>query len=61
MLVGSPQEVIEKILYQYEQFGHQRYMAQLEFGGVPFDKIIKNIEVIGNEILPVIRKYTAKK
>lgn len=61
MLVGSPQEIIEKILYQHEQFGHQRYMAQLEFGGVPFDKIKKNIEVIGTEILPAIKKYTSKK
>ncbi|WP_188384145.1 LLM class flavin-dependent oxidoreductase [Ornithinibacillus halotolerans] len=61
MLVGSPAEIIEKILYQHEQFGHQRYMAQLEFGGVPFDKVMKNIEIIGNEILPAIKKYTAKK
>ena len=61
MLVGSPQEIIEKILYQHEQFGHQRYMAQLEFGGVPFDKVMKNIEIIGNEILPAVKKYTAKK
>ncbi|WP_368645281.1 LLM class flavin-dependent oxidoreductase [Alkalibacterium putridalgicola] len=60
MNVGSPQEIIEKILYQHETFGHQRYMAQLDFGGVPFDKIMKNIELIGNEILPAVKKYTAK-
>ncbi|MGV3467344.1 MAG: LLM class flavin-dependent oxidoreductase [Heyndrickxia sp.] len=59
--VGSPQEVIEKILYQHELFGHQRYLAQMDFGGMPFDKLMKNIEIIGTEILPVIRKYTAKK
>ena len=58
--VGSPQEIIEKILYQHELFGHQRYIAQLDFGGVPFDKIMKNIELIGNDILPAIKKYTAK-
>lgn len=61
MLVGSPQEIIEKMLYQHEQFSHQRYMGQLEFGGVPFNKILKNIELIGTEILPAIKKYTAKK
>lgn len=61
MNVGSPQQIIEKILYQHEMFGHQRYIAQLDFGGVPFDKIRKNIEIIGTEILPAIRKYTAKK
>lgn len=59
--VGSPQEIIEKILYQHEQFKHQRYIAQMDFGGVPFDKIMKNIELIGETILPEIKKYTAKK
>lgn len=59
--VGSPQQIIEKILYQHEQFGNQRYIAQIDFGGVPFDRLMKNIELIGNEILPAIRKYTAKK
>jgi alkanesulfonate monooxygenase SsuD/methylene tetrahydromethanopterin reductase-like flavin-dependent oxidoreductase (luciferase family) len=61
MNVGSPQQIIEKILYQYELFGHQRYIAQMDFGGVPFEKLAKNIELIGTEILPTIRKYTAKK
>ena len=58
--VGSPQQIIEKILYQHEMFGHQRYVAQLDFGGVPFDKIMKNIELIGTTILPAVKKYTAK-
>jgi len=60
MNVGSPQQIIEKILYQHEVFGHQRYIAQIDFGGVPFNKIMKNIELIGTEILPAIKKYTAK-
>ncbi|RFU68430.1 LLM class flavin-dependent oxidoreductase [Bacillus sp. V59.32b] len=59
--VGSPQEIIEKILYQHELFGHQRYLAQMDFGGMPFDWLVKNIEIIGTEILPAIRKYTATK
>ncbi|MDD9149694.1 LLM class flavin-dependent oxidoreductase [Sporolactobacillus sp. CQH2019] len=60
MNVGTPQQIIEKILYQYEVFGHQRYIAQIDFGGMPFDKVMKNVEVIGTEILPAIRKYTKK-
>ncbi|WP_099156923.1 LLM class flavin-dependent oxidoreductase [Virgibacillus ndiopensis] len=61
MNIGSPQEIIEKILYQYELFGHQRYIAQIDFGGMPFDKLMKNIELIGTDILPAIKKYTANK
>lgn len=60
MNIGSPQEIIEKILYQHELFGHQRYIGQMDFGGIPFDKLMKNIELIGTEILPAIKKYTAK-
>lgn len=60
MNIGSPQEIIEKILYQHEVFGHQRYIAQIDFGGMPFDRLQKNIEIIGTEILPAIKKYTAK-
>lgn len=61
MNIGSPQQIIEKILYQHELFGHQRYIAQIDFGGVSFERLRKNIEWIGTEILPAIRKYTAKK
>lgn len=60
MNVGSPEQIIEKILYQHELFGHQRYIAQIDFGGMPFDKLQRNLELIGTKILPAIRKYTAK-
>ncbi|HDR7825096.1 TPA: LLM class flavin-dependent oxidoreductase [Bacillus cereus] len=61
LMVGSPQQIIEKILYQYELYGHQRFMAQIDFGGVPFDKIAQNIELLATEILPSVKKHTAKK
>lgn len=61
MNIGSPQQIIEKILYQHEVFNHQRYIAQIDFGGMPMDNIKKNLELIGTEILPAIKKYTAKK
>lgn len=60
MNIGSPQEIIEKILYQHEVFGHQRYIAQIDFGGMPFEQLQRNIELIGTEILPAIKKYTTK-
>lgn len=36
-------------------------MGQMDFGGVPFDKLMKNIELIGEKVLPEIRKYTTQK
>ncbi|ENH97824.1 oxidoreductase [Gracilibacillus halophilus YIM-C55.5] len=61
MNIGSPQEIIEKMLYQHEMFGHQRYIAQMDFGGVPFSQLRRNIEQIATEVLPAIKKYTAEK
>ncbi|MDG0841822.1 LLM class flavin-dependent oxidoreductase [Staphylococcus equorum] len=60
LMVGSPQQIIEKILYQHELYNHQRFMAQIDFGGVPFDKIMKNIDLIGNEIIPGVKKHLKK-
>lgn len=58
LMVGSKQQIIEKILYQYELFGMQRFLAQIDFGGVPFADVMKNIEIIGNDIIPAVKKYT---
>lgn len=61
MNIGSVDQVIEKILYQHELFGHQRYIAQMDFGGVPFEQLKRNIEYIATDILPAIRKHTKVK
>lgn len=58
LFVGSPQQVIEKILYQYELFGHQRFMAQLDIGGLPFSKVAKGIELLATKVAPIVRKET---
>lgn len=58
--IGSPQQVVEKILHQHEAFGHQRVFGQIDFGGVPFDRVMRNIEVIGSEVIPAVKKYTAR-
>ncbi|HZG71801.1 MAG TPA: LLM class flavin-dependent oxidoreductase [Chondromyces sp.] len=60
LFVGSPQQVIEKILYQYELFGHQRFMAQIDIGGVPFKKVAEGIELLATEVAPAVRKATSK-
>ena len=54
--VGSPQEVIDKILYQYEIFRHQRFLIQLTVGPMPHEKVMRAIELLGTEVAPVVRK-----
>lgn len=54
--VGSPQQVIDKIMYQHEIFGHDRFMIQFSVGSLPHEKILRSIELFGTEVAPVIRK-----
>jgi len=61
LAVGSPQEVIDKILRQYEIFRHQRYLAQLTVGPMPHAKVMHAIELLGMEVAPVVRRETAQR
>ncbi|UGS35704.1 LLM class flavin-dependent oxidoreductase [Capillimicrobium parvum] len=60
-LVGSPQEVAEKILHQHEIFGHDRFLIQLSVGTLPHAKIMRAIELFGTEVAPVVRAATAER
>ncbi|MBE3597621.1 MAG: LLM class flavin-dependent oxidoreductase [Limnochordaceae bacterium] len=57
--VGSPQQVIEKILFQHEMFGHDRFLMQLTVGTLPHEKVLRAIELLGSEVAPVVRRETA--
>ncbi|MCZ0717447.1 LLM class flavin-dependent oxidoreductase [Aerococcus kribbianus] len=59
--VGDPELIIDKLLYQHEAFGMQRYVGQIDFGGVPMDAIKRTIDLLGEKVVPVVKKYTAKK
>jgi len=56
LLVGSPEEVVEKILYEHELFGHDRFMAQISVGALPHEKVMRAIELFGTEVAPAVRK-----
>jgi alkanesulfonate monooxygenase SsuD/methylene tetrahydromethanopterin reductase-like flavin-dependent oxidoreductase (luciferase family) len=54
--VGSPQEVVDKILFQHERFGHERFLLQLTVGTLPHDKVMRAIELLGTAVAPAVRK-----
>nr|MDQ5819697.1 LLM class flavin-dependent oxidoreductase [Actinomycetota bacterium] len=60
LLVGSPEEVAEKILFEHELFGHQRFMAQISVGAMPHDKVMRAIELFGTEVAPAVRKELSR-
>lgn len=56
LAIGSPQEVIDKILAQHELFRHQRFMAQLTVGTMPHRSVLRAIELLGTHVAPVVRR-----
>lgn len=54
--VGSPQEIIEKTLTFQETFGdYQRQLFLLDHAGMPHSMVMEQIELLGSEVLPVLR------
>jgi len=60
LLVGSPQQVIDKILYEHELFGHTRFLAQMSLGAMPHKKVLQSMELLGTKVAPEVKKYIAK-
>lgn len=56
LFAGSPQEVIEKILWEHEILGHRRFLAQIGLGGLPFVTTAGAVELLATEVLPVVRR-----
>lgn len=55
-VVGSPQEVIDKILAQHEIFGHSRFLLQMSVGSIPHKQLLRSIELFATKVAPVVRK-----
>src|SRR4051794_30631109 len=61
LAVGSPQEVAEKLLYEHELFGHQRYLAQMSVAAVDHAAVLRSMELFGTEVAPVVRAEVARR
>jgi probable LLM family oxidoreductase len=61
LTVGSPQEVIEKILLHHEMFSHQRYLAHMSLGEVEHRDVLRSIERFGTEVAPAVRSELARR
>lgn len=61
LFVGSPQQIVDKIMRQHELYGHTRFMAQVDVGGLPFHHVEKNIEMLATEVVPLLNKTLKSK
>ncbi len=61
LIVGSPQEVIDKILYEYDLFKNDRFLAQMTVGPIDHKKLLRSIELFGTVVAPAVKKYIASR
>jgi probable LLM family oxidoreductase len=61
LVVGSPEEVTEKILFEHDLFDHRRFMAQISVGTMPHDRVMRAIELFGTEVAPAVRKELGRR
>jgi alkanesulfonate monooxygenase SsuD/methylene tetrahydromethanopterin reductase-like flavin-dependent oxidoreductase (luciferase family) len=55
LAVGTPEEVAEKLLFEHELFGHQRYLGHMSVGAVAHADVLRSIERFGTEVAPLVR------
>jgi probable LLM family oxidoreductase len=59
--VGSPQQVVDKILLQHDLFGHDRFLVQFAVGSLPHERMLRSIELLGTEVAPAVRAELARR
>jgi hypothetical protein len=61
IFVGSPQQIIDKLMYEHELFAHDRFLCQVDIGGVPYTKVAKSVELLATQVVPVVRRLVPGK
>lgn len=59
--VGTPEEIIEKILFQHGIFNHQRFLLYLGYNTIGHKKMMRAIELLGTKVAPVVREEIARR
>jgi probable LLM family oxidoreductase len=55
LLVGSVEEVTEKILREHSLFAHDRFLMQYSVGAMPHAHALRAIEMLGTKVAPAVR------
>ncbi|MDX3850332.1 LLM class flavin-dependent oxidoreductase [Streptomyces sp. AK02-01A] len=60
LVVGSPQQVIDKTMEFREAFGdYQRQLFLMDHAGLPLKTVLEQLDLLGEEVVPVLRKEFA--
>lgn len=61
LIIGDPNEAIDKILYMQKMFGLTRFSAHMDVGGPSHESMMKSIEIFGTKIAPKVREALGSK
>jgi probable LLM family oxidoreductase len=61
LAAGSAEQVAEKLLFEHELFGHDRYIAQMSVGAVAHKDVLRSMELFGTEVAPLVRAEVARR
>ena len=56
LFVGNPEQVAEKIIRMHGHLQHDRQIFQFDFSSVPQKLVLESIELLGSEVLPLVRQ-----
>jgi alkanesulfonate monooxygenase SsuD/methylene tetrahydromethanopterin reductase-like flavin-dependent oxidoreductase (luciferase family) len=51
IIVGTPEQCLEKII-RYEEAGVDQLLCYVQFGMIPHDKVMRNLELLGTQVIP---------
>lgn len=58
LLVGTPDQVTQKLIALHGIFGNSRFLVQMGVGPVPHDALMRSIELLGTVVAPAVRAAT---
>ncbi|KQQ95623.1 5,10-methylene tetrahydromethanopterin reductase [Leifsonia sp. Leaf325] len=57
LTVGSPQQVIDRYMAMREYYGdYQRQLFLMDHAGLPLKTVLEQLDILGGEVVPVLRK-----
>jgi alkanesulfonate monooxygenase SsuD/methylene tetrahydromethanopterin reductase-like flavin-dependent oxidoreductase (luciferase family) len=60
VIVGTPEECLRKFL-KYEEIGIDQVLCYVKFGYLPHEAVMKSIELLGDYVIPELKKRGAKR
>ena len=61
LLIGSVDDVVEKLLDYHAVFGNTRFLIKLSAAPTDHEATLRSIELLGNEVAPRVRAEVAKR